>query len=575
MRNAEIATALDELADLYELDGAVIYRVVAYRQAARAVRDSPRSVAQMAAENRATELPHIGKTLEEKIKTLVETGEIPQATKLREKFPGELIRFVEIPGLGPKTARKIYDELGIATLDELRAAAETGALKSVQGLGPKAEANILKSLDARGEPGRTERFLLSAVLGIGDQIVEVLREHEAADRVEIAGSARRWTDTCKDLDIIATAHDPAALTKAFTEIELVGEVRSSGEAGAAIVTNNGLGVDFRVVAPDQFGNVLQHLTGSKQHNMALREYAVRRGLHVSEYGIEDDRDGSKRTCATEQEVYALLGLEYIEPELRENRGELQAAIEGNLPDLVRQDQIRGDLHCHTTLSDGRGTIEQMAKAGQAQGYEYLAVTDHSASFGFGNDVQADALERRIEEVRNLNERLDGFRLLAGSEVNIQLDGSLDYDDDVLAELDWVVASVHTSFRMSEQRMTERMTAAMEHPLVDAIGHPTGRKILTRDPYGVDVERLVEKAAETGTMLEINAAPDRRDLNDVHARAAAEAGVLIVIDSDAHSPRLLPLMRYGLATARRAWLEPEHVANTRSWKALKKLRKRGR
>jgi DNA polymerase (family X) len=575
MRNAEIATALDELANLYELDGAVIYRVVAYRQAARAVRDSPRSVAQMAAENRATELPHIGKTLEEKIKTLVETGEIPQATKLREKFPGELIRFVEIPGLGPKTARKIYDELGIATLDELRAAAETGALKSVQGLGPKAEANILKSLDTGGEPERAERFLLSAVLGIGGQIVEVLREHEAADRVEIAGSARRWTDTCKDLDIIATAHDPAALTKAFTEIELVGEVRSSGEAGAAIVTNNGLRVDFRVVAPDQFGNVLQHLTGSKQHNMALREYAVRRGLHVSEYGIEDDRDGSKRTCATEQEVYALLGLEYIEPELRENRGELQAAIEGNLPDLVRQDQIRGDLHCHTTLSDGRGTIEQMAKAGQAQGYEYLAVTDHSASFGFGNDVQADALKRRIEEVRNLNERLDGFRLLAGSEVNIQLDGSLDYDDDVLAELDWVVASVHTSFRMSEQRMTERMTAAMEHPLVDAIGHPTGRKILTRDPYGFDVERLVEKAAETGTMLEINAAPDRRDVNDVHARAAAEAGVLIVIDSDAHSPRLLPLMRYGLATARRAWLEPEHVANTRSWKELKKLRKRGR
>jgi DNA polymerase (family 10) len=575
MRNAEIATALDELADLYELDGAVIYRVVAYRQAARAVRDSPRSVAQMAAENRATELPHIGKTLEEKIKTLVETGEIPQATKLREKFPGELIRFVEIPGLGPKTARKIYDELGIATLDELRAAAETGALKSVQGLGPKAEANILKSLDAGGEPERTRRFLLSAVLGIGDQIVEVLREHEAADRVEIAGSARRWTDTCKDLDIIATAHDPAALTKAFTEIELVGEVRSSGEAGAAIVTNNGLRVDFRVVAPDQFGNALQHLTGSKQHNMALREYAVRRGLHVSEYGIEDDRDGSKRTCATEEEVYALLGLEYIEPELRENRGELQAAIEGNLPDLVRQDQIRGDLHCHTTLSDGRGTIEQMAKAGQAQGYEYLAVTDHSASFGFGNDVQADALKRRIEEVRNLNERLEGFRLLAGSEVNIQLDGSLDYDDDVLAELDWVVASVHTSFRMGEQRMTERMTAAMEHPLVDAIGHPTGRKILTRDPYGVDVERLIEKAAETGTMLEINAAPDRRDLNDLHARAAAEAGVLIVIDSDAHSPRLLPLMRYGVATAGRAWLEPEHVANTRSWKELKKLRKRGR
>jgi DNA polymerase (family X) len=309
--------------------------------------------------------------------------------------------------------------------------------------------------------------------------------------------------------------------------------------------------------------------------MALREYAVRRGLHVSEYGIEDDKDGSKHTCPTEEEVYGLLGLPYIEAELRENRGELQAAIERKLPDLVREDQIRGDLHSHTTLSDGRGTVEQMAAAGQGRGYEYLAVTDHSASFGFGNDVQADALRRRIADVRALNEKLDGFQLLAGSEVNIQLDGSLDYDDDVLAELDWVVASVHTSFRMSEKHMTERMTAAMEHPLVDVIGHPTGRKILARDPYSVDIERLIEKASETGTMLEINAAPDRRDLNDLHARAAAEAGVLIVIDSDSHSPNLLHLMRYGVATARRAWLTPEHVANTRPWKELKKLRKRGR
>jgi DNA polymerase (family X) len=575
MRNAEIAAALDELADLYELDGAVVYRVVAYRQAARAVRDSSRAVAQLAAEGRASEIQHIGKTLEDKIRTLVDTGEIPQAAKLREKFPADLIRFIEIPGLGPKTARKIYDDLGIATLDELRAAAESGTLKSVKGLGPKGEQNILKALESDGQPERGGRFLLSAVLGIGDQIVEALREHPAADRVEIAGSARRWTDTCKDLDIVATAHDPPALTKALTELELVGDLRSRGEAGARIETHNGLAVDFRVVAPEQFGNVLQHLTGSKQHNMALREYAVRRGRHVSEYGIEDDEDGTKHTCATEEEVYAVLGLPYIEPELREGRGELQAAIEDRLPDLVREDQIRGDLHCHTTLSDGRGTPAQMAAAARERGYEYLAVTDHSATFGFGNDVQADALRERIEEVRELNKAFKGFTLLVGTEVNIQLDGSVDYDDELLAELDWVVASVHTSFRMSEKQMTDRMTAAMEHPLVDAIGHPTGRKITTREPYHVDVECLIEKAVETGTMLEINAAPDRRDLNDVHARAAAEAGALIVIDSDAHSPRLLPLMRYGVATARRGWLEPKHVANTRTWKQLQKLRKPAR
>jgi DNA polymerase (family 10) len=575
VRNADIAAALDELADLYELDGAVIYRVVAYRQAARSVRDSAKSVATLAMEGRATELAHVGKTLEQKIQALVETGDIPQAVKLRQKFPGELIRFIEIPGLGPKTARKIYDELGISSLDQLRAAAESGALKSVQGLGPKAQENILQALERDGEPERETRVLLSAALTIGERIVEALREHPSADRVEIAGSARRLTDTCKDLDVIATADDPRALTKAFTELELVGEVRASGEAGARIVTHNGLSVDFRVVSPQQFGNVLQHLTGSKQHNMALREYAVRKGLHVSEYGIEDDSDGRKHSCATEEEVYALLGMEYVEPELREGRGELEAALEGRLPDLVREDQILGDLHCHTTLSDGRGTLEQMVKAAQRRGYEYLAVTDHSASFGFGNDVQPDALERRIEEVRALNERLEGFRVLAGSEVNIQLDGSLDYADELLAELDWVVASVHTSFRMSEQRMTDRMTAAMEHPLVDAIGHPTGRKILTREPYAVDVERLIERAAATGTLLEINAAPDRRDLSDPHARAAAEAGVTIVIDSDAHGPRLLGLMKYGIATARRAWLTPAHVANTRPWAELDSLRKRPR
>ena len=575
IRNADIAAALDELGDLYELDGAVVYRVVAYRQAARAIRDSPRSVAQLATEGRATELPNVGKTLEEKIQALIETGDIPAAVKLRAKFPGELIRFIEIPGLGAKTARKIYDELGISTLQELRAAAESGALKSVRGLGPKAEQTILKALDADSEPERSPRLLLSAVLAIGDQIVGALRAHPDADRVEIAGSARRMADTCKDLDIIATAPDSAALTKAFTELELVGEVRSSGEAGARIDTHNGLRVDFRVVAPEQFGNVLQHLTGSKEHNMALREYAVRRGQHVSEYGIEDDRDGSKHTCGVEEEVYSLLGLDYIEPELREGRGELEAAIAHRLPDLITEDRILGDLHCHTDLSDGRGTLEQMAKAAQGRGYEYLAVTDHSASFGFGNDVQADALERRIEEVRELNERLDGFRVLAGSEVNIQLDGSLDYEDELLAELDWVVASVHTSFRVNEKRMTERMTAAMEHPFVDVIGHPTGRKILSRDPYPVDVEKLIAKAAETGTMLEINAAPDRRDLSDLHARAAAEAGVTIVIDSDAHSPRLLGLIKYGVATARRAWLEPAHVGNTRTWSELNSLRKRPR
>jgi len=575
MKNAEIAAAMDELADLYELDGAVIYRVVAYREAATSIRNSPVSVTQLALEDRATEVRNVGKTLQEKIRALVETGEIPAAEKLRAKFPGELVRFTQLPGLGAKTARRIYDELGISTLEELKAAAESERLRTVSGLGPKAEQNIAKALAKHDESGPAQRVLLSAVLTIGDQIVEHLRKHPAADRVEIAGSARRMTDTCKDLDIIATAHDPAELVRAFCEMELLSEVGSGREAGARGTTHNGLQIDFRVVEPDQFGNVLQHLTGSKQHNVELREYAVRRGMHVSEYGVEEDESGKVHRCPTEERVYEVLGLPYIEPELREGRGELQAAIAGKLPELVTESDLRGDLHAHTTLSDGRSSLEDMARAAQKRGYQYLAITDHSASHGFGNDVQADELLRQVERVRALNDELDGFKVLAGTEVNINTDGSLDYADEVLEELDWIVASTHTSFRMGEDKMTKRMMAAMDHPLVDVIGHPTGRKILRREPYAVNLEQLVGHAAKTGTFLEINANPDRRDLDDVHARLAAEAGVPIVIDSDAHSRRTLSVIRYGVATARRAWLTKEHVANTRTWPQLDKLRKRGR
>jgi DNA polymerase (family 10) len=416
-------------------------------------------------------------------------------------------------------------------------------------------------------------MLLSAVLAIGEQITGPLREHRDADRVEIAGSARRMTDTCKDLDVIATAHDPAALTKAFGDLEVIAELRSSGDAGARAVTHNGLAVDFRVVAPDQFGNVLQHLTGSKQHNVAIREYAVKRKLHVSEYGIEDERTGDARQCATENEVYETLGLDYIEPELREGRGELEAALAHKLPKLIEQKNIKGDLHSHTTASDGRNSIEQMAKAARDRGYSYLAVTDHSASFGFGNDVQPDELLRQVERIRRLNERLEGITVLAGSEVNINPDGTLDYSDDVLAELDWVNASVHSSFRIGEKAMTQRVMAAMDNPHVHAIGHLTGRLILRRDPYPLDIERIVEHAVATGTMLEINANANRRDLSEVHARLAAEAGVMLVINSDAHGVNTLGVIRFGVATARRAWLTAAAVANTRSLAQLMKLRKK--
>jgi DNA polymerase (family 10) len=411
------------------------------------------------------------------------------------------------------------------------------------------------------------------VLPLGERIVEELRAHPAADSVELAGSARRMAETCKDLDLIATARDPRALAEAFASLDIVGDVKAVGEAGARIVANNGLPIELRVVSPAQFGNLLQHFTGSKQHNMAVREYAVRRGQHVSEYGIEDDNTGETATCATEEEVYEALGLSYVEPELREDRGELEAARARALPELVTEADLRGDLHCHTVASDGRNTVKEMATAARARGYSYLAITDHSASFGFGNDVQPDELRRQRERIDELNAGTRGFKLLLGSEVNVNPDGSLDYEDDVLAELDWVNASVHSSFQMGEKRMTERILAAMDHPLVDAIGHLTGRLILRRDPYPLDIERIVEHAAATGTMLEINANPNRRDLSDLHARLAAEAGVRIVINSDAHGADTLELIRFGVATARRAWLTAADIANTKSLRELRKLQKR--
>jgi DNA polymerase (family 10) len=575
MRNAEVALHFDELADLYELDGAISYRVLAYRNAAKAIREANASVEDMTRAGRVTELAGVGKTIAEKLEVLFETGEIPAAQKLKAKYPPGLVEITRLPGFGPKRARKVFDELGIASLDDLRAAAEGERLRELPGFGPKAEESVLLALDAGLDDRSKPRLLLSRARELAESLRDALREHPAADRVEVAGSARRWTDTCRDLDLVATASDPSALAEAFGAMPLIGEVHSSGEAGVRAVTHHGMSIDLRIVAPEAFGNLLQHFTGSKQHNEALRADAVRRGLHVSEYGILDDATGTTHACATEQEVYELLGLAYIEPELRENRGELKAARDGTLPELVRVEDLRGELHCHTVASDGRNTIEEMAAAAIDRGYDYIAITDHSATHGFGNDVPPDELRRQIERVHELDAAIDGIRILAGSEVNVLPDGSLDYEDDLLAELDWIVASLHSSFRMGEREQTERMIRAMEHPLVDAIGHPTGRLIERRQPYALDVEAVAKAAARTGTFLEINGNPDRRDLNEVNVRTAVEAGATIVIDSDGHGVNTLRNVVYGVATARRGWLTAENVANTRPWEELDRMRKRSR
>jgi DNA polymerase (family 10) len=574
MTNAEIAAALDELGVLYELDGAVKYRVLAYGAAAKAIRESPVSVAELAAEGRATEIPGVGKTLAEKIDALLETGEIPAAVKLKAKFPPTLIEVTRVPGMGAKTARRLYDELGIASMEDLKEAAEGQKIRELKGLGPKVEENVLAALERLGEPGEGPgRLLLSAVRPIAEELAAALREHPAARRVEVAGSVRRWAETCKDIDIIATAEEPAALAEHLAGHPLIAAAGTPGTSGVRAQTHNGISVDLRIVAPEAFGNLLQHFTGSAAHNVQLREDAVGRGLSVSEHGIADTETGEVTLCASEEEVYERLGYPYIEPELREARGELRAAREGTLPDLVSLADVRGDLHAHTTLSDGRNSLEEMAEAGRERGYAYMAITDHSASHGFGDHVTGERLWERIEEVRKWNSGVRGFRLMAGSEVNIGLDGGLDYPDDLLEALDWVIASVHTSFSISATSMTERVLTAIENPQVDCIGHLTGRLIGRREPYGIDVEAVVEAAARTGTMLEINGNPNRRDLSEHHARLAADAGATIVLNTDAHGVDTLGNMAYAVATARRAWLTAGDVANTRGWREFRRLASR--
>jgi DNA polymerase (family X) len=618
--NPTIADALEELGDLYELDGAIVHRVLAYRRAAETVRETSVSVAALARAGRATELRGIGTTLQEKIVALLDTGAIPAAERLRAKFPPGLVAITQIPGLGAKRARLLHETLGIDSPQALREAALAQRLRDVRGLGAKLEARVLEALEempadwvagssqsgganegpggwADGGPAptrrRPRRVLLPAAIELGEALAAGLLEHGPPDaHVQLAGSARRGVDSVKDIDLVAVSADPWALAGALRELEQVERVSSTAGAiedderpaskdrgpkarravsGARGRTHSGLEVDLRIAAPEQWGNLLQHFTGSAAHNAALRERAVRAGRHVSEYGIAEDGSDTVRTCATEEEVYGLLDLPYIEPELREHRGEL----EEELPRLIELGDIRGDLHCHTVASDGRGTIEEMALAARARGYEYLAITDHSASHGFGNDVSPAELERQIERIAEIDARVQGIALLAGSEVNILPDGRLDYEDELLERLDWVVASVHTAFGMGERRMTERMIAAIEHPLVDAIGHPTGRLIERRDPYELDLEAVFAAAARTGTILEINANPDRRDLSETHARAAVAAGVRIAIDSDAHRTHTLQNMRWGILTARRAWLRAGDVENTRPWRELRRLRKRAR
>ena len=563
-RNADVADALDELADVSEILGEQGFRVLAYRRAATRIRETGASVAELALQGSAKELPGIGATIEAKIVEMTETGSMSALEKRRAEVPAEVRQFLRLPGLGPKTAARIWQELGVTTLDELRQAAEQQRVRGLQGLGAKSEERILEALAKGFGPEPERRGLLGVGLPVVREVVDALRAHPAAVEVSGAGSVRRGRETFRDLDVIATATDATALITHFVTLPWVLEIAARGDTKATVVTKQGLRIDLRVVPPEDYGSLLQHFTGSKDHNIALRAEAQRRGLSISEYGVTVVETGEVHRFADEDGLYRFLGYEPIPPELRENAGELGAARDGGLPQLVELGDLVGELHCHSDWSsDGRASIEEMARTARDFGYRFLALTDHSHYLREG---RMEAQWRKIDEV---NERLKPFRVLKGVEANIRADGEVDVPEELLAQLDWVVASLHQGFDRSP---TERILAAIDHPHVDCIGHLTARKLNRRAGADIDVERVVARATETRTALEINSQPDRLDLRDVHARLAGEAGVLVPVTTDAHSTSALGYRELGIAQARRAWLTKDQVLNTRPWREIAKLRK---
>jgi DNA polymerase (family 10) len=564
-RNAEIADQFDLLADLLELEGADSFRVIAYRRAATRMRETAGSVAQLALDGKAKDLSGIGKTIEEKIVQVVEHGEIEALTKKKAGVPPEVVLFMKLPGLGPKTAARIWRELGVTTLDELRAAAEAERLRALAGLGARSEEKILKALDFQAESPDAGRRLLGEGLPAVQAVVETLRAHPAAVAVSEAGSVRRRKESFRDLDLIATATDPAELTAYLTGLPWVVETPAHGDTKATVVSNDGLRFDLRVVPPESYGNLLQHFTGSKEHNVAMREDAVRRGLSISEYGVTTVESGEVFKTADEDALYEFLGYRPVPPELRENAGELEAARRGELPVLVEIGDVRGDLHTHTHWSaDGKNTLVEMVEGAVARGYDYYAITDHS------HYLREGRLHAQLEEIERVRERFPKLRILAGVEANIRTSGEVDMADEDLALLDWVVASVHQA---PDNRPTDRVLEAMQNPYVDCIGHLTGRRIGKRPPRDVDVSRVIEVALETGTFLEINGQPDRLDLRDVHARAAKEAGLKLAVTSDGHQLGAQAYVELAVAQARRGWLTRDDVLNTRTWPQIRKLRKK--
>lgn len=568
--NADIAAILDDIADLLEIEAANPFRVRAYRNAARQIETLPRDAGVLlAAGDDLTRLPGIGRDLAGKIREIVETGHSRLLEQLKRELPPTLTDLLHLPGLGPKRVHALYHEMDIQTPAQLYRAARDGRLRSLPGFGEKTELKLLAALEAR--LGTTRRFKLATA----SQYAEPLRDHLARGRgvqqAIIAGSYRRCRDTVGDIDMLVTTDDAAAAMARFGGYDEVERVQSMGSTRASVVLKCGLQVDLRVVAPESFGAALHYFTGSKAHNIAVRGLAHERGLKVNEYGVFQ---GSRRIAgATEESVFAALGLAWIPPELRENQGEIEAAASGRLPHLVSQADLRGDLHVHTTATDGHASIEAMVEAARARGLSYLAITEHSRHLAMAHGLDARRLREQGAAIDRLNRQLKNFTVLKGIEVDILEDGSLDLPDAALSELDVVVAAVHSRFNLARDAQTRRILGAVAHPLVNILAHPSGRLIDSRDPYDADMPRIIREARRHGCFLELNAHPERLDLLDTHCRLAKEEGVLVAINSDAHSELDFDNLRYGIGQARRGWLERDDVLNSRPLAALQRLLKR--
>ncbi len=558
MKNQEIADIFNEIAEFLEFKNENVFRIRAYRRAALNIETLSRDVASLSLQE-LEEVPGIGKDLAAKVREYLETGRIAKHEELKQGAPAGLLELLRVPGLGPKKAKMLSDKLKVKGIDDLEEAIHAGRLAGLPGIQKKTEENILKGIAflKRGN----ERKPLGRVLPLVEEIIRGVRDNAPVDRIEVAGSIRRWKDTVRDIDILAASKDPAAVMSAFVKLPQTGRVLAHGDTKSSIITNDGVQVDLRVVEEDSFGAALQYFTGSKQHNIKLREMGVRAGLKINEYGVFRGPGEKKIGGKKEEDVYNALKLAFIPPELREDAGEIEAALEGRLPDLVTLQDIKGDLHVHTKWSDGSHELDAIVQEAKKRGYRYIAVTDHTKGLGVAHGLDTTRLREQMQLIDSANEKLRGFKIVKGTEIDIRTDGRLDLPDEALADLDIVVASVHSGFNQPKEQITKRLLAAIRSPSVTVIAHPTGRLIGERDAYAVDMEAVLKEAAKYGVAMEINAYPLRLDLNDQYVKMAKDYGVPLVINTDMHVSNQFDFMAYGVSVARRGWVEKKDVLNT--------------